>query len=99
MREGIVEFLNSTGFLNISLGQAIMLTVSCFLLYLGIRRKYEPLLLVPIAFGILLANYIHRLQWSHSDRLIQIQHFSVFHRRKHSMLNQKLKSSPKKHFW
>jgi sodium ion-translocating decarboxylase beta subunit len=56
MREGIVEFLNSTGFLNITLGEAVMLTVSCFLLYLGIRRKYEPLLLVPIAFGMLLAN-------------------------------------------
>jgi oxaloacetate decarboxylase beta subunit len=33
-----------------------MLAVSCVLLYLGIYRKYEPLLLVPIAFGMLLAN-------------------------------------------
>jgi len=56
MSEGIVEFLNSTGFANISAGQIIMLAVSCVLLYLGIRRKYEPLLLVPIAFGMLLAN-------------------------------------------
>jgi len=37
-------------------GQLIMLTVSCILLYLGIVKEYEPLLLVPIAFGMLLAN-------------------------------------------
>ena len=56
MREFIAEFLQSTGFLNISIGQLIMLIISCVLLYLGIYKKYEPLLLVPIAFGMLLAN-------------------------------------------
>ncbi|MDX9784558.1 MAG: sodium ion-translocating decarboxylase subunit beta [Spirochaetia bacterium] len=56
MREFITEFLQSTGFLNISIGQLIMLVISCVLLYLGIYKKYEPLLLVPIAFGMLLAN-------------------------------------------
>ena len=34
----------------------IMLIISLFLLYLGIKKKYEPLLLVPIGFGMLLAN-------------------------------------------
>ena len=34
-----------------------MLAVSCFLLYLGLGKKYEPLLMVPIAFGMLLANF------------------------------------------
>jgi len=34
----------------------LMLAVGCFLLYLGIRKQYEPLLLVPIAFGVILAN-------------------------------------------
>jgi len=56
MSEFLTEFIRSTGFINISLGQLIMLVVSCVLLYLGIYRKYEPLLLVPIAFGMLLAN-------------------------------------------
>ncbi len=56
MSEFLTEFIQSTGFVNISLGQFIMLVVSCVLLYLGIYRKYEPLLLVPIAFGMLLAN-------------------------------------------
>ncbi len=35
----------------------IMILISFFLLYLGIKKKYEPLLLVPIAFGMLLANF------------------------------------------
>jgi oxaloacetate decarboxylase beta subunit len=56
MKEFLVEFLQSTGFANISLAQLLMLTISCILLYMGIFKKYEPLLLVPIAFGMLLAN-------------------------------------------
>jgi len=34
----------------------VMILVACLLLYLGIGKKYEPLLMIPIAFGILLAN-------------------------------------------
>jgi len=56
MTEFLTEFIQSTGFANMSMGQLLMLIVSCVLLYLGIYRKYEPLLLVPIAFGMLLAN-------------------------------------------
>jgi len=56
MSQFLSEFILSTGFASISLGQLLMLVVSCVLLYLGIYRKYEPLLLVPIAFGMLLAN-------------------------------------------
>jgi carboxybiotin decarboxylase len=37
-------------------GMALMLTVGVLLLFLGIRKKYEPLLLVPIGFGVILAN-------------------------------------------
>ncbi len=37
-------------------GNLIMIAVACLLLYMGIGKKYEPLLLVPIAFGMLLAN-------------------------------------------
>lgn len=54
--QAFVDLINTTGFLNMTVGQLIMLGVSCFLLYLAIVRQYEPLLLVPIAFGMLLAN-------------------------------------------
>lgn len=56
MKEVILNFLTSTGFVTATPGQWIMLAVSLFLLYLAIRKKFEPLLLVPIAFGMLLAN-------------------------------------------
>ena len=52
----MLEFVNSTGFVNITGPQAIMIVISLVLLYLGIVKKYEPLLLVPISFGMLLVN-------------------------------------------
>lgn len=51
-----IEFLQSTGFAVITWGQAVMLIVSLILLYLAIAKGFEPLLLIPIAFGMLLAN-------------------------------------------
>lgn len=51
-----MEFLQSTGFAAMTWGQALMLLVSCVLLYLAIAKGFEPLLLIPIAFGMLLAN-------------------------------------------
>ncbi|HPJ21565.1 MAG TPA: sodium ion-translocating decarboxylase subunit beta [Clostridia bacterium] len=52
----IGKLLNESGFMNMSWQQLLMIIISCFLLYLGIVRKYEPLLLIPIAFGMLLTN-------------------------------------------
>lgn len=54
--QAFVEFLKTTGYYAITWQQALMIFVSCVLLYLAIVRKFEPLLLVPIAFGMLLAN-------------------------------------------
>lgn len=50
------EFLQSTGFVALTYKEVIMLCVSFILLYLAIKKEFEPLLLVPIAFGMLLAN-------------------------------------------
>lgn len=47
----------STGLYMLTWRETLMLCISFVLLYLGIRKKYEPLLLVPIAFGIFLANF------------------------------------------
>ncbi|MBR5158356.1 MAG: sodium ion-translocating decarboxylase subunit beta [Bacteroidaceae bacterium] len=52
----ILEFFEQMGFLNMTLQQGIMLLLSFFLLYLAIKKQYEPLLLLPIAFGMLLTN-------------------------------------------
>jgi oxaloacetate decarboxylase beta subunit len=48
---GIVSFFVGEGWKN-----AIMIAVGCLLLYLAIQKKYEPLLLLPIAFGMILTN-------------------------------------------
>ncbi len=52
----IVAFIQSTGFYNITWGNVLMLIAGAILLYLGIRKHYEPLLLVPIGFGIIIGN-------------------------------------------
>lgn len=56
MVELIREFVQSTGFSHLALSDLAMIGIACVLLYLGIVRKYEPLLLVPISFGMLLVN-------------------------------------------
>ena len=52
----ILDFFRTMGFMNIDWRQLVMLFVSFFLLYLAIKKQYEPLLLLPIAFGMLLTN-------------------------------------------
>ncbi len=57
MLEMFLDFFETTGFLNISVYQLVMKIIACLLLYLGIVKRYEPLLMVPIAFGVLLTNF------------------------------------------
>ena len=58
--EAILNFVNSTGFYQFTQGGnwkcLIMIVIACVLRYLGIVKKFEPLLLVPIAFGMLVTN-------------------------------------------
>ncbi len=50
------NFLGQTAFTNLYWGNYVMIVVACIFLYLAIKKGYEPLLLVPIAFGMLLVN-------------------------------------------
>ena len=58
--DAIQNFITSTGFYQFTQGGnwkcLIMICIACVLLYLGIVKKFEPLLLVPIAFGMLVTN-------------------------------------------
>ncbi|MGM0424510.1 MAG: sodium ion-translocating decarboxylase subunit beta [Thermodesulfobacteriota bacterium] len=56
MFEKLLMFVNSTGLVHFTPGHGVMLLIALGLLYLGISKKYEPLLLVPIGFGMLLIN-------------------------------------------
>ena len=50
------NLIHQTAFFNLTVGNYVMIAVACFFLYLAIRHEFEPLLLVPIAFGMLLVN-------------------------------------------
>ena len=56
MFELLRDFLQSTGFAALSIQQVVMIAIACFLIYLAIAKKFEPLLLLPIGFGMLLSN-------------------------------------------
>ena len=56
MWNDFISFFQGMGFLNMEWQQGAMLLISFFLLYLAIKKQYEPLLLLPIAFGMLLTN-------------------------------------------
>ncbi len=54
--DAIKTILQDSGFAAITVQQGIMIVVACVLVYLAVVKKFEPLLLLPIAFGVLLAN-------------------------------------------
>lgn len=56
MLNAVIEFMQSTGFLAITWQQLVMMGIAFIFLYLAIKKGFEPLLLVPIAFGMLLTN-------------------------------------------
>ncbi|PIE84150.1 MAG: glutaconyl-CoA decarboxylase subunit beta [Bacteroidia bacterium] len=56
MAEHISTFAGLTGLAHMTWAHALMIVVACVFLYLGIRKEFEPLLLVPIGFGMILGN-------------------------------------------
>lgn len=56
MSEVIYNFLQSTGFAAMTWRHIVMLIIACVLIYLAVKKGFEPLLLLPIGFGMLLTN-------------------------------------------
>ena len=54
--ETLSNLIHQTAFFNLTWGNYLMIAVACFFLFLAIKKGFEPLLLVPIAFGMLLVN-------------------------------------------
>ncbi|MCK4641847.1 MAG: sodium ion-translocating decarboxylase subunit beta [Candidatus Marinimicrobia bacterium] len=52
----ILQIIETTGFANLQWGNVIMIGVGCIAIYLAIVKKYEPLLLLPIGFGVIVGN-------------------------------------------
>lgn len=55
--ENLTKLLLNSGFANLTIGNLIMFALAGLLVYLAIKKQYEPLLLIPIGFGIILANF------------------------------------------
>ena len=54
--DNLIILWQTTGFYGVTAGQCVMIVLCLFLIYLAVRKKFEPLLLLPIGFGGLLAN-------------------------------------------
>ena len=54
------NLVEQTAFMNLTFGNLIMIAVACVFLYLAIRHEFEPLLLVPIAFGMLMLGNLFK---------------------------------------
>lgn len=54
--EQFLQYIQYTGFYNVTPGNIVMIVVGCVFIYLAITKDYEPLLLVPIGFGMLVGN-------------------------------------------
>lgn len=56
LKEAVVGFIQSSGFAALDYKSVIMICVALFFMYLAIAKQYEPLLLLPISFGMLIVN-------------------------------------------
>jgi sodium ion-translocating decarboxylase beta subunit len=56
MEQGLIQLWASTGLANFTIGQVVMIAISGVLIFLAISKGFEPLLLIPIGFGGVLAN-------------------------------------------
>jgi sodium ion-translocating decarboxylase beta subunit len=68
--DDLVRLLGESGFAHVTWGNVIMYALSGALVYLAITKKYEPLLLIPIAFGIAVANFPLAQMGSYSEGII-----------------------------
>ncbi|WP_298646547.1 sodium ion-translocating decarboxylase subunit beta [uncultured Proteiniphilum sp.] len=56
LTDNLRTFWGYTGFANAETGHIVMILVGLFFIYLAVKKEYEPLLLIPIGFGILIGN-------------------------------------------
>ncbi|NHB69228.1 sodium ion-translocating decarboxylase subunit beta [Perlabentimonas gracilis] len=56
LTEHLLHFYSNTGFSNFTWGHGIMIAIGLFFIYLAIAKEWEPMLLIPIGFGIIVGN-------------------------------------------
>jgi oxaloacetate decarboxylase beta subunit len=70
--ETVAELLSQSGFANLMWQNWVMFLVAGILIYLAITKEYEPLLLIPIGFGAILANLPLAAMGAHSEGIIAL---------------------------
>ncbi|MGB2957639.1 MAG: sodium ion-translocating decarboxylase subunit beta, partial [Bacteroidota bacterium] len=68
--EELLKLLSQSGFAHMAWGNWVMYALSAMLVYLAVKKEFEPLLLIPIAFGIVLANFPLAEMGSYGDGII-----------------------------
>ena len=81
--ETLLDFWKTTGFATLSGGNWLMILVSFIFIYLAIAKDYEPLLLLPIGFGILVGNVVPSipgmpLGFKDEGSVVQILYYGVY---------------------
>ena len=54
----LADFWTYTGFANATVGHVVMILVGLFFIYLAVAKEFEPMLLIPIGFGMLIGNIL-----------------------------------------
>ncbi len=77
--EALKGLWNDSGFTQLAWQNYVMIAVACFLLFLAIKKQYEPLLLLPIAFGMLLVNLYPAIMGAPSTELVECSVYEAAH--------------------
>ena len=75
----IVDIWNTSGFVSSNWQNYVMIAVACVLFYLAIKKQFEPLLLLPIAFGMLMVNLFPGIMATPTTTLTPIEEYMAAH--------------------
>ncbi len=79
MWNSIVDIWNTSGFVSSNWQNYVMIAVACVLFYLAIKKQFEPLLLLPIAFGMLMVNLFPGIMATPTTTLTPIEEYMAAH--------------------
>lgn len=77
--DSIVDIWNTSGFVSSNWQNYVMIAVACVLFYLAIKKQFEPLLLLPIAFGMLMVNLFPGIMATPTTTLTPIEEYMAAH--------------------
>ena len=77
--DSVVGLFYDSGLVSLTWKNYAMIAISCLLLFLAIKKQYEPLLLLPIAFGMLIVNLYPPIMAAPSTQLIPVSEYMASH--------------------